>query len=56
MKKCEKCLNSRRVISENGFHPVCCLSQKASINCITGKKSRFITLEKDENDDIKVKF
>ena len=56
MKECEKCLNSRMIISENGYHPICCLSQKKAIDCMMGKKSQFATLEKDEDDSIKVKF
>lgn len=39
--KCECCLNSRAVISENGLHYVCCLSQRAAVNCMTGKLSHF---------------
>lgn len=42
MKKCEECLNSRLIVSENGYKTACCLSQKKSINCMTGKKSQFI--------------
>lgn len=53
MKDCEKCLHSRMIISENGYHSVCCLSSKAAINCMIGKKSQFTTLEKDESDNIK---
>ena len=56
MKDCEKCIRSRLIISENGYHSVCCLSQQKAIDCMTGKKSQFVTLEKDENDNIKVKF
>ena len=56
MKDCEKCLHSRLIVSENGYHSVCCLSQKKAVDCMTEKKSQFVTLEKDENDNIKVKF
>lgn len=48
MKKCEQCLNSRLIISENGYHTVCCLSQKAATNCILGKKNQFITLKNNK--------
>lgn len=41
MVKCEKCLNSRPVVSENGLHPICCLSQKKAMDCMTGKKNYF---------------
>lgn len=56
MKDCEKCLHRRLIVSENGYHSVCCLSQKAATDCMIGKKNQFVTLEKDENDNIKVKF
>lgn len=56
MKDCEKCLNSRLIISENGYHSVCCLSQKKAMDCITDKKSQFVALHKNESDNIKVKF
>lgn len=48
MDKCEKCLHSRPIISENGYHSVCCLSQRAAMNCIMGKKNHFVTLEKNK--------
>ena len=32
--KCETCLNSRPVISENGYHWVCTLSDKKAVSCI----------------------
>ena len=35
---CESCLNSRPVISENGIHPVCCLSEKKAKECIVSGK------------------
>lgn len=56
MKDCEKCLHSRLIISENGHHSVCCLSQKAAMDCMIDKKSQFVALKRDENDNIKVKF
>ena len=56
MRECEKCLNSRMIISENGYHSICCLSQKAAMDCAIGKKNYFATLEKDADGHIKVKF
>ena len=47
IENCEVCLNSRVIISENGFHPICCLSNKKAMDCISGKKNYFITLKKD---------
>ena len=32
--KCETCLYSRIVISENGYHRICALSDKKAIECI----------------------
>lgn len=40
---CDECVNSRTVISENGYHSVCCLSEKEWFNCSTGKHSKFIS-------------
>lgn len=38
MVNCDSCLNSRPIISENGWHSVCCLSDKKATEClITGK-------------------
>ena len=50
MKKCEECLNSRLVVSENGYHAVCCLSQKKAIDCMIGKKSQFVTITKSQTE------
>jgi len=32
--KCDTCINSRPVISENGIHSVCCLSARKARNCV----------------------
>ena len=32
--KCETCLYSRTVISENGYHCICALSDKKAVSCI----------------------
>ena len=56
MKDCEKCLHSRPIISENGYHAVCCLSQKKAVNCMMGKKNHFVALKKDESGNIKAEF
>lgn len=42
MSKCDTCLFSRAIISENGFHWVCCLTQKRAIDCMNGVKDRYI--------------
>ena len=40
--RCDKCLNSRPVLSENGWHSICCLSVKAMEKCLAGEKDRFV--------------
>ena len=40
--KCAMCLNSRPVVSENGWHVVCCLASKSEMNCLTGKRDKFV--------------
>lgn len=42
LKKCGTCLNSRMIISENGLHPICCLSEKKAVACMFGKKDSYI--------------
>lgn len=41
--KCDNCLNARRVISENGLHSICCLSEKVAMDCIMGKKDQRVS-------------
>lgn len=45
LTKCDKCLKSRIIVSENGPHGICTLPPKAATDCITGKKDRFLTLD-----------
>lgn len=52
MNKCKNCLNSRPIISENGYHSICCLSQKKSMNCMMGRKDYFATLKVNKMDRI----
>ena len=40
------------IISENGMHPICCLSEKEGVDCILGKVNHQLTLEKEEKVDI----
>lgn len=40
--KCDYCLNSRPVLSENGIHYICCLSSKKAMDCMIGKKDYYI--------------
>ena len=39
--RCDTCLNSRVIISESGYHSVCCLSQKKAVDCITQQKNYY---------------
>ena len=39
--RCDICLNGRVIISENGYHSVCCLSQKKAVDCITKQKDYY---------------
>ena len=49
--KCNTCLNTRVVLSENGFHYICCLSSRKANKCIIdgryyiARKPKFITIE-----------
>ena len=40
--KCETCLNSRSIISENGFHPICCLHWRLAKECVLGERDHYI--------------
>ena len=41
MKNCEECIYSRLVVSENGYHAVCTLSDDDIYDCLSNGKSRF---------------
>ena len=45
LNKCENCINSRRVISENGAHTVCILPDKQAADCITDIKDRKVEVK-----------
>lgn len=40
--RCEKCLNRVSVISENGIHYNCSLSEKKAVDCICHRKDYYI--------------
>ena len=40
--KCDTCLESRCVVSENGFHHICCLSEDASLDCLLGRDDHYV--------------
>lgn len=54
MQKCEECLRSRIIVSENGYHAVCCLAQKKAMNCMTGVRSYFIGAKKCVNEEERI--
>ena len=39
--RCDKCVNARFIVSENGIHPICCLSQKKAVDCLMGKINHY---------------
>lgn len=41
LTKCDSCLNSRIVVSENGLHSICCLSEKKAVDCLTNKEDSY---------------
>lgn len=45
MDKCKNCLNGRGIISENGWHHICCLSSKKATDCMTNKKDYYLTIK-----------
>lgn len=42
--KCDTCLNSRAIVSENGIHCICCLPEGLAFLCQIGKVDRYKTL------------
>lgn len=42
MGKCDICVMSRVVVSENGYHSLCTLSAKAARDCLLGKRDRCL--------------
>lgn len=41
MNKCDTCLFSRAVVSENGIHYKCCLPKKQCLDCLMGVKDSY---------------
>jgi len=50
--RCDNCLNARKIISENGIHSVCCLSEKVALDCLTGKKDQKIKIPQSDEEMI----
>ena len=42
--KCETCLNSRLVVSENGDHWFCTLPPIDAVNCMTGIEDDYVPI------------
>lgn len=40
-KDCKECINSRLILSENGYRACCTLSYKASKKCLENNKCKF---------------
>ena len=40
--KCDNCLNARRIISENGLHLICCLSERNAMECLMEQKNHRV--------------
>ena len=41
MSKCEACVFSRPIISENGFHAVCTLPDKENVECVCNRLNHY---------------
>lgn len=46
LTKCDSCLNSRIIVSENGLHSTCFLSDKKATACLTKKEDYYIGFPK----------
>ena len=44
MKACDRCIHTRLILSENGYHSICTLSAKAAANCLKNTRDHFVTL------------
>ena len=52
--KCETCLNSRPIISENGIHYNCTFSEKRAIKCIFNDWCYYNEFKIDKNGNLKI--
>lgn len=60
LNKCNTCINSRGIISENGLHYICSLSSHKAIECMFDEKNYYInfrtnTTKKDDANEHKNK-
>lgn len=49
MRNCEKCINTRVTVSENGYFKVCTLPPKKTKKCILTNGKYFISVNGKEN-------
>lgn len=49
--KCDTCLHSRVIISENSCHSICWLSSKQAVKCMMNNYNKYITLPEKEEDN-----
>ena len=41
-ERCDRCINSRQILSENGYFSACCLSNNEYIKCRLREKDKFV--------------
>ena len=51
LNKCENCLNSRTIISENGMHKICCLPDSEATDCITDLVDKRVEIKRSDGND-----
>lgn len=49
--KCDTCLHSRVIVTENGYHSICCLPSKQAVKYMTNNYNKYITLSKKGGDN-----
>lgn len=53
--RCNTCLNGVPVVSENGIHYNCALTEKDALYCLTGQEDHYVRnpmkTEEDNNDE-----
>lgn len=54
MDNCKDCLNSRLIVSENGFHYNCIFSSRKAIKCMTNGYCYYSKIKIDENNSIHI--
>lgn len=49
MRDCEKCTNTRLIVSENGYFKVCTLSPQKARKCILTNGKYFVFVNRKED-------